>query len=86
METVDNRSSLYELDEIFKYKNLIDASVTQIIKEIICIESEIAEGYYVQFIKLVSQEVDHQLNKTQFTELKDKLINEMRQHLESEKA
>ena len=86
METIDNRNKLYELDEIFKYKNLIDASDMQVIKEIVYDETKKPNGFYAEFISLVTKEVDHQLNKVEFTELKDKLVSEMKQHLESEKA
>jgi hypothetical protein len=86
MTTVDNRGSLYELDEIFKYKNLIDSSDNQIIKEIICCSDEQSKALHTQFTKLVAQEVDHILNKTQFTENKDTLVVEMRQHLDNKRA
>ena len=86
MDTIDNRGKLYELEEIFKYKNLINISDNQIIKEIIFDEGDKANTLYNDFIKLVAQEVDHILNKTQFAEKKDELITNMQQHLSSRKA
>ena len=83
METIDNRASIFELDEIYKYKDLIEATDQVIIKEIICADDEKSEHLHAEFLKLVAKEVDHELNKAQFTDLKDKLVAEMKQHLES---
>jgi len=35
METIDNRGAIIELDEIYKYKDLIEASDRDVIKKII---------------------------------------------------
>ena len=81
MEAVDNRSKIFELDEIFKYKNLINNSDKQIIKEIICTNDDKSVDFYAEFINLVTKEVDHVLNKAEFEALKNKLIVEMKEHL-----
>ncbi len=81
MEAVDNRSKIFELDEIFKYKNLINSSDKQIIKEIICTNDAKSIHFYDEFIKLVTKEVDHVLNKAEFEVDKNKLIVEMKEHL-----
>ena len=81
MEAIDNRASLFELKEIYKYKDLIDADDMTVIKEVICKTDEQSDRLHQQFLKLVADEVDHQLNKTEFTVLKDKLIVEMKNYL-----
>ncbi len=83
MEVIDKRSNLFELDEIYKYKNLIDSSDRATIKEIIYADDEQSSLLYNDFIKLVADEVDHQLNKAEFSELKDKLIIKMKEHLQN---
>jgi hypothetical protein len=83
METVDNRASLFELKEIYKYKDLINASDMAVIKEVICKAGEESEELHQAFMKLVADEVDHQLNKAEFEVLKDKLISEMKAYLEN---
>ena len=83
MEAVDNRSKIYELDEIFKYKNLINNSDKQIIKEIICTNDDKSVDFYAEFINLVTKEVDHVLNKVEFEAHKIKLIAEMKEHLDT---
>jgi hypothetical protein len=35
METIDNREAIFKLDEIYKYKDLIDSSDRDVIKRII---------------------------------------------------
>ncbi|PCJ27004.1 MAG: hypothetical protein COA97_04745 [Flavobacteriales bacterium] len=82
MEAVDNRSSIYELEEIFKYKNLIELTDRDVIKRIIFDKETESTVLYDEFIKLVANEVDHKLNKVEFTTLKDKLIVKMRNFLE----
>ena len=83
MEAIDNRASIFELNEIYKYKDLIDANDKLVIKEIICSIDEQSKSLHTEFLNLVAMEVDHELNKAQFTELKDKLIVKMKQHLEN---
>lgn len=83
METIDNRSKISELEEIYKYKDLIEIADRDVIKEIIFDMGEQSTIFYNEFVKLVTMEVDHQLNKTQFSELKDQLILDMKQYLES---
>lgn len=85
METIDNRSKIYELEEIYKYKDLIEITDRDIIKEIIFDRDEQSTVFYNEFMKLVAMEVDHELNKNQFTELKEELIFEMKKYLERKK-
>ncbi|MDG2226599.1 MAG: hypothetical protein P8L20_02590 [Flavobacteriales bacterium] len=82
METVDNRASLIELDEIYKYKNLIELSDKDVIKKIIFKGDAKSKNLYSDFIKLVADEVDHQLNKVEFAEEKKRLIGKMKAYLE----
>ena len=82
METIDNRASLIELDEIYKYKNLIELSDKDVIRKIIFKGDMRSKGLYSDFIKLVADEVDHQLNKAEFAEAKKKLIGKMKAYLE----
>tara|TARA_B110000305_G_C19157473_1_gene500984 strand:+ start:492 stop:746 length:255 start_codon:yes stop_codon:yes gene_type:complete len=81
MEVVDNRSKIYQLDEIFKYKNLIDNSDKQVIKEIICTNDVKSVDFYAEFINLVTKEVDHVLNKAEFEAHKTALIAEMKEYI-----
>ncbi len=81
METVDNRRALFELDEIYKYKDLIELEDKAIIKSIICKTSVESNTLHKSFLNLVAQEVNHELNKDEFKALKDKLITEMKAHL-----
>ncbi|NQX98855.1 MAG: hypothetical protein HRT73_13405 [Flavobacteriales bacterium] len=81
METVDNRSSLFELNEIYKYKDLIGLEDKETIKAIICSKKEESNTLHKEFLSLVVQEVEHNLNKTEFKVLKDKLIKEMKVYL-----
>ncbi|MDG1477288.1 MAG: hypothetical protein P8Q14_09085, partial [Vicingaceae bacterium] len=76
MRTVDNRSALFELNEIYKYKDLIELEDKEVIKKIICDVSESSNDLHNEFLRLVKQEVDHKLNKSEFKVLKDKLIRE----------
>jgi hypothetical protein len=82
METIDNRASLTELDEIYKYKNLIELSDKDVIRKIIFKGDVKSKSLYAAFIKLVADEVDHQLNKTEFSEEKKMLIGKMKAYLE----
>ena len=82
METIDNRASLFELKEIYKYKDLIDANDMVVIKEVICKTDEQSTNLHQAFLKLVADEVDHQINKTEFVALKDELIVKMKTYLE----
>ncbi len=81
METIDNRSSIFELDEIYKYKDLIELEDKEIIKAIIFDLSDASVALHEEFLRLVAQEVDHKLNKDEFRVLKDKLMREMKAHL-----
>ena len=82
METVDNRASLIELDEIYKYKNLIELSDKDVIRKIIFKGDARSKDLYSDFIKLVADEVDHQLNKAEFAEEKKRLIGRMKAYLD----
>ena len=81
MEKIDKRSSIFELEEIYKYKSLIERSDRDVIKEVIYDNDEESEALYDEFLKLVAMEVDHELNKTEFYDLKDELIIDMKKHL-----
>ena len=83
METVDNRSSLFELDEIYKYKDLITSEDKERIKTIICHSSTESNDFHKEFLRLVSQEVDHKLTKDEFRVLKDKLIRDINAYLKA---
>lgn len=82
METIDNRASLIELDEIYKYKNLIELSDKDVIKKVIFKGDARSKDLYSDFIKLVADEVDHQLNKAEFAEEKKRLIGRMKAYLD----
>jgi len=86
MIAVDKRNSLFELDEIFKYKSLINRDDKEVIKAIIYNDNEQAMAFYHEFMKLVAMEVNHELNKTEFAELKDQLIVKMEQLLKKNQA
>jgi len=81
METIDNRGAIIELDEIYKYKDLIEASDRDVIKKIIFDSNEASEKFHQEFLRLVTQEVNHQLNKEEFKVLKNQLIRQMEAHL-----
>ena len=81
METVDKRDPIFQLNEIYKYKNLITSTDKEIIKQIIFKDDTQSVEYHNTFMELVIKEMDHVLNKAEFTELKDKLIKEMETHL-----
>lgn len=83
MDTIDNRSSIFELEEIYKYKDLIELEDKEIIKRIICDINEGSNDLHKEFLRLVAQEVDHKLNKSEFKVLKDKLIRDMKAYLNS---
>ncbi|MGB0881836.1 MAG: hypothetical protein ACPGSO_02705 [Vicingaceae bacterium] len=83
METIDNREALFELKEIYKYKDLIELEDKEVIKAIICSIKDGSEELHKEFLSLVAQEVDHQLNKAEFKVLKDKLVKEMKAFLEN---
>jgi len=82
METIDNRPKLYELDEIYKYKDLINTADKATIKQIIFKGDEKSTQLYNEFMKLVADEIDHQLNKDEFSEMKKVLIGKMKAYLE----
>ena len=82
METIDNRASLHELEEIYKYKDLIESSDRDIIKQIIFDVNEQSTSLYNEFLKLVADEIDHSINKAEFKVLKDSLIVKMTGYLE----
>lgn len=81
MEVVNKKGSLFELEEIYKYKSLIDVKDKAVIKRVIIDGDETCIAFYQDFIELVAKEVDHTLNKTQFYELKDKLVADMKNYL-----
>jgi len=81
METVDNRAKVFELEEIYKYKDLIEITDKEIIKKIIFRGDEAGDELYGEFITLVTNEVDHQLNKKEFNDLKNELISRMSKYL-----
>ena len=81
MEIVDKRDPIFQLNEIYKYKDLITSSDKETVKQIILKEDEQSKTYHNTFMELVIKEMDHLLNKAEFTELKDKLIDKMQSHL-----
>jgi hypothetical protein len=81
MDSVDNRGDIFELEEIFKYKDLIELEDKDIIKTIICNPSKESNSLHKEFLRLVTQEVDHKLTKEEFKVLKNKLIREMRAYI-----
>lgn len=81
METIDNRSSIFELDEIYKYKDLIELDDKETIKAVICDVKDASVALHKEFLRLVAQEVDHKLTKDEFRVLKDKLMRDMKAHL-----
>ena len=83
MEVIDNRASLFELDEIYKYKDLIEDGDMNVIKEVICKSDEKSDSLHQEFLKLVADEVDHSINKAEFALQKDKLIAKMEAYLAS---
>ena len=83
METVDKRGVLFELEEIYKYKDLIEKSDKSTIQEIIYKGDEQAMALYNEFMTLVGKEVDHELNKVEFILKKDELVGAMKDHLAS---
>lgn len=86
METLDNRDSIYEIDEIYKYKDLITIIDKNVLKQIVFDGDEKSTAFYNDFMKLVADEIDHSLNKKEFSDLKDNLIEEMKQYLDSKKG
>ena len=83
METIDNRASIFEINEIYKYKDLITSEDRNVIKAIIFKGDEQSLALHRRFMELVASEIDHTLNKTSFAELKDNLIIEMKQYLDN---
>lgn len=81
MEVIDKQGALFEVDEIFKYKDLIDRADRDVIKAIINKDDDKSNEFYTRFMELVVKEVAHELNKTQFAELRDQLISEMKNHI-----
>ncbi len=83
MEVVNKKGSIFELEEIYKYKSLIDVKDKAVIKRVIIEDDETCIAFYQDFIELVAKEVDHTLNKAQFKTAKDKLVAEMKAYLNS---
>jgi len=83
METIDNRESIFELEEIYKYKDLIEQEDKNIIKAIICNSSKESNALHKEFLRIVYQEVDHKLTKVEFKVLKTKLMKDMKAHIDA---
>jgi hypothetical protein len=83
MEVVDKKGSLFELEEIYKYKSLIDVKDKAVIKRVIIDGDETCIAFYQDFMELVAKEVDHTLNKAQFKEQKDVLVGNMKAYLDN---
>lgn len=83
MEVVNKKGSIFELEEIYKYKSLIDVKDKAVIKRVIIDGDEMCIAFYQDFMELVAKEVDHTLNKAQFKVAKDKLVAEMKVYLNS---
>ena len=82
IETVDNRAQLAELDEIYKYKDLIVIADKDTIRKIIFKGDKKSNQLYNEFMKLVADEIDHLLNKNEFSEMKNQLMSKMKAYLE----
>ena len=81
METIDKRDPIFQLNEIYKYKDLISSSDKETIKQIIYNDDEKSTELHNTFMELVIKEMDHVLNKTEFTDVKNQLIADMQAHL-----
>lgn len=81
MEVIDKTGALFQIDEIFKYKDLIDREDREVLKAIINKEDEKSLAFYNRFLEMVIDEADHKLNKTEFAELRNELVAEMKSHL-----
>lgn len=81
MEVIDKTGALFQIDEIFKYKDLIDREDREVLKAIINKEDEKSLAFYNRFLEMVIDEADHKLNKTEFAELRNVLVAEMKSHL-----
>ena len=84
METVDNRAILFELDEIYKYKDLINALDKDVLRNIVFKGDDDSKTLYNEFLSIVAKEVNHDLNKVEFNKLKDSLILKMKDYLSKE--
>ncbi|TXB65801.1 hypothetical protein FRY74_04340 [Vicingus serpentipes] len=81
MEVIDKTGALFQIDEIFKYKDLIDREDREVLKAIINKEDEKSLAFYNRFLEMVIDEADHKLNKTEFAGLRNELVAEMKSHL-----
>lgn len=81
MEVIDKTGALFQIDEIFKYKDLIDREDREVLKAIINKEDEKSLAFYNRFLEMVIDEADHKLNKTEFADLRNELVAEMKSHL-----
>ncbi len=81
MEVLEKNEALFKVDEIFKYKDLIDREDREVIKAIINNNDENSTTFYNSFLELVVKEADHKLNKKEFAEHRDNLVTEMKKHL-----
>lgn len=81
METIDNRAKLFELEEIFKYKDLIEVEDRDLLKKVIFDTKEESDSLYSEFLSLVADEIDHKLNKVEFTDRKNELMAKMKAYL-----
>jgi len=82
MEAIDKRDRFYELEEIYKYKDLISLSDKNVLKLAIYDGDDKCTSFYNEFLKLVAKEYDHQLNKAEFAPLKEKLIQEIQEYID----
>ena len=69
--------------EFDKYKDLIDREDRDVLKAIINKEDEKSIAFYNRFLELVVDEADHKLNKTEFADLRNELVAEMKSHIEN---
>lgn len=81
MEGFDKKEALFRVDEIFKYKDLIDRKDREIIKSVLDKGTLESIKFYDSFIELAYKEANHELNKEEFGKLRDELINEMNSFL-----
>ena len=81
MEVIDKTGALFQIDEIFKYKDLIDREDREVLKAIINKDDDKSVAFYNRFLEIVIDEADHKLNKTEFADLRNELVAEMKSHL-----
>lgn len=83
METIDKRGQIFEINEIYKFKSLLNIADRDVIKKIVYDGDEQCQELYNEFMMLVVMEEGHEINKVKFYALRDDLIGRMKNYLES---